>query len=338
MSNNLRSYVVALLAITAAPGCVGEAPVGRSANAPRMAEVSLAQMATSRSDGAKAQSNANVDYVVELGTVRQLRSAKRVDALRTIKRLARRTSIVILNEDHRRPGDRRFAQMVARALRPLGYNVLALEALVNDATDSRAEERMHGVECRGYLLATEGMYTSEPAFAEFVRDAIRRGYRLVSYEATSKPKPDVEDDIALREQEQAANFLRRVRLGRGEKVLVYVGLSHAAEAPIPSATGRLRRWFASRVKEASGIDPLTIDQATLDQDPVFRPSLPLYPLVSHSTARKSTILMSRGRPLIVGPYKEAVDLQVVHPVRRVLPRISSRRASRRPDRAHCNRS
>jgi hypothetical protein len=40
---------------------------------------------------------------------------------------ARRTSIVILNEEHQSLRDRSFALEVARALRPLGYSILALE-------------------------------------------------------------------------------------------------------------------------------------------------------------------------------------------------------------------
>ena len=40
------------------------------------------------------------------------------------------------------------------------------------------------------------------------------------------------------------------------KVFIHVGHSHVAERPIPDENGM--RWMAARLKEATGIDPLTI--------------------------------------------------------------------------------
>lgn len=257
---------------------------------------------------------ASPDYNVDKQTIERLMLAKPNRALDEIVRLARHTQIVILNEDHRRPHHRKFGLEVARALRPLGYNVLALETLVNVENDAKAADMMRALERRGHLVSTDGMYTNEPAFAAFVQAALRIDYRLVSYESTSLPLADVEADIAQREQEQADNLVRRVKVSRGEKVLVYVGLSHVAERDILSTSGQKRHWFAARVKEISGIDPLTIDQATLDSDPVFQPSRPLYPVACRARVKEPFVLISRGKLLVVGPYRRAVDLQIVHPL------------------------
>lgn len=57
------------------------------------------------------------------------RRAEVRDAVREIVARARNTRIVILNEAHHSPRDRAFGLEVARALRPLGYNMLAAEAV-----------------------------------------------------------------------------------------------------------------------------------------------------------------------------------------------------------------
>lgn len=57
--------------------------------------------------------------------------ARLADPIAEIVRRARSTRIVILNEDHWVPRDRAFALQVARALRPLGYDVLAAETFQN---------------------------------------------------------------------------------------------------------------------------------------------------------------------------------------------------------------
>lgn len=57
------------------------------------------------------------------------------DAIEEIVRRARDTSIVILNEAHNSPRDRAFALQVARALKPLGYSILAAETFDNDPAE-----------------------------------------------------------------------------------------------------------------------------------------------------------------------------------------------------------
>ena len=61
----------------------------------------------------------------------KLRLAAAEDALPLIVQAAAGTRVVILNEAHHSPRHRGFALQVARALRPLGYTHLAVEAFVN---------------------------------------------------------------------------------------------------------------------------------------------------------------------------------------------------------------
>ena len=105
------------------------------------------------------------------------------------------------------------------------------------------------------------------------------------------------------------NLFDSVFSGRPKvKTLIYVGLSHAAEAPV-NGTDRM----AGILKRLTKVDPLTIDQATVtDLTPETRRA---YDLASAKIGKRSGILFDRGKPLVLGPYEGAVDLQVIHPRR-----------------------
>jgi hypothetical protein len=70
---------------------------------------------------------------------------------------------------------------------------------------------------------------------------------------------------------------------------------------------------AGRLKAATGIDPLTIDQTTMaDTSPAARKA---YRIAAGRMGKTSAVFQRRGRPVAVGPYAGSVDLQVVHPLR-----------------------
>lgn len=240
-----------------------------------------------------------------------------VDALDAIVSRARGTRLVILNEDHASPRDRAFGLDVAKALRPLGYDVLAVEALSNVADPDAAAAAMAKLRRDGHATFLSGAYFPDPVFADFLRQALAIGYRPVAYEATGfDPSTDAATRMVRREEEQAEYVIKRaLRANPSSKVLLYVGFSHAAENP--QAVGQeTRRWLASRLKEATGIDPLTIDQTTLNGYGAGVPSL--YGAVSASLATKPVSLFADGRPLVLGDYADLVDMQVAHPRERLV--------------------
>jgi hypothetical protein len=97
---------------------------------------------------------------------------------------------------------------------------------------------------------------------------------FVPYEAdepAKAPKDDVAARIAERETIQTRNIMERILVPMPKaKVLVHVGHHHLIEEPVKQGLGGENRWMANRLKEASGIDPLTIDQTTF-QSPIDRP-------------------------------------------------------------------
>jgi hypothetical protein len=115
------------------------------------------------------------------------------------------------------------------------------------------------------------------------------------------------------------------------KVIVHVGYSHATEVPIPSFDGSTMSWMATRLKEKSGIDPLTIDQTycrspgadlelarPTDQMPFGTFDLAIaYPEVSVDRGR-ATWRLSAGKQLVDAPEESIPNdgraiLEVRHP-------------------------
>jgi len=243
-----------------------------------------------------------------------LDGAEARDAIDAIVEGAARTRVVILNEAHNISGHRAFAAVVARALKPLGYDWFAAEAFVSlwkEPTPSM------GLYREGMAFTHQmGWYTQDPVFAETVREAARLGYRFADYEQTWRQRApegsDAEAEIAAREQAQAENLIANVLTPHpAAKVFVFVGYSHAMEKPGLGGT-----WFAARLKALTGIDPLTIEQSSNwpALDPAndarhvaavlekFAPTAPI------TVSKDALSVGSRG-------YAGQMDLSVFHPRR-----------------------
>lgn len=185
------------------------------------------------------------------------------DVLDEIVRRARDTTVVIINESHEHSLHRGFIAEVAQQLRPLGYDTLAIETLFN-ASDGVPADKLPPLRTQPdlpYFSDEDGFYLGEAGFGRLGRIAKKLGYRLLPYEAVSAPaSPTVtmEESIAQREEGQANNLATFLKAHPGAKMLVHVGYSHASE--VPQSNGII--WMAARLKQKTGIDPLTISQTT----------------------------------------------------------------------------
>lgn len=243
-----------------------------------------------------------------------LNGADSRDAIEAIVDGARRTNVVILNEAHNIPAHRAFAARVARSLRPLGYDWFAAEAFIQPQQVSAPSVTLFrdGMP----FIGGYGWYTLDPVFAETAREAARLGYRFADYEQTwrqSAPEgADAETQIAAREQAQADNLMANVLAPNPDaKVLVYVGYDHAMEKP-----NRFGTWFAARLKAASGIDPLTIEQAY--NWPALDPAndSPHVAAVLERFNPQDSIVVSRGGVTVASRhFTGQTDLSVFHPRR-----------------------
>lgn len=242
------------------------------------------------------------------------------DALEAIVERARETSIVILNEAHDSPRDRAFALEVARALRPLGYSVLAAETFINvrDGDSAPPSAGVGALAKDGFVRRDTGFYTADPVYADFVRQALGLGYRPVAYEMTGAQRSPG-DGIEEREQAQANNLMTSIFASApATKVLIFVGYSHAAELALPNGDGTSNEWMAARLKRLTGIDPLTIDQTTISETASARAARQAHALLSREASDRSLALFQDGRPHVLGQPTGAIDLQVIHPATRLV--------------------
>lgn len=242
--------------------------------------------------------------------VPDLSGAAAEDAVAAVVRAAAGRRVVMLNESHSASRHRLFLAKLIRALRAEGFNHLAAETFTNRLdTDAPKVTDLSAGDQFGF---GHGTYSADPVFAEAVREALGLGYRLVAYEQRRDQQattPESSARIAAREQAQAENLATALAAAPEARFLVHVGLAHLLEKP----DGRGNTWFAERLKAMTGIDPLTVTQASTG---AFGPHAPDPPLATAVLARFKPIApiivtLPDGKSL--GAAAWSADLAVFHP-------------------------
>ena len=231
------------------------------------------------------------------------------DAIPVIVAASRGRQVVILNEAHVSSLHRHFLLRLLRALKPEGFTHLAAETFFNGAEEGYPDIAQYG---SGKPFSPDyGYYTRDPVFAEAVREAASVGYNFISYEARedqSGSSGDPRSAIAAREKAQAENFfenaLRRHPHGR---FVVYVGYSHLLESP----DAQNNVWFAARLRELTGIDPLTIEQSSTGSFGPHGQDSPLNSALIAAFAPRDSFIAFRGGAPVVSE-KLPADLAVHH--------------------------
>jgi hypothetical protein len=229
-------------------------------------------------------------------------------AIAAIARVARDRQIVILNEAHHVPRHRAFAVRLALELRKQGFEYLAMETLAPD---------VGSLERRGHPTVADGYYSDEPLFGDFIRQALRAGYRPVAYEQgviDASAPADWIDRIESREEAQANNLIERVlKREPRARLLVYVGYSHAFKGFQEMPGNRRTAWMAERLRSKTGIDPLCIDQTTVIEPRPGSRDRALHDAIFAVRADDSVVLAARDAPTrFMSPDAARIDLQVFH--------------------------
>jgi hypothetical protein len=166
-------------------------------------------------------------------------------ALEAIPELAKGYRAVFFNEAHNVPLTRTLTVQLLSKLRQEGFNYFAAETLYQ--TDTKLQSR-------GYPIKDSGFYTEEPICAEMVRTALKLGFKVVAYEATSDAIGDA------REREQANNVYREVfKADPNAKLVLDAGYAHIQKS------GKFLDGssMAEYLHKLSGIDALTVEQTML---------------------------------------------------------------------------
>lgn len=207
-------------------------------------------------------------------------------ALDPVEEIARRAAgarVVIVNEAHDRPQHRAFIADVASRLRTDGFSIYAAETFLPAAREDR-----------DWPSLRDGFYSVEPVFGMLLRRARAEGYSFAEYDSWIPGDATPEEQIAWRETMQARNLQRILDDNPNARILIHVGYAHLLE----QLDRQGREWMARRLKEATGIDPLTVDTLSTAPGEAFVFCDPAQTPSTHVDIRIGSppLTFERGRP------------------------------------------
>lgn len=234
---------------------------------------------------------------------------KATAAIPRIVAAAKGRRLVILNEAHVCSRHRAFLADLLVALRPEGFTHLAAETFGNDPDSPNVSTLKAGQPFDPGM----GTYSLDPVLAETVRQSVELGYRLASYEIRNDQRDPARtaklESIAQREAAEAANLAALLAADPEARFVVYVGYNHLREGLDAEGSS----WMARRLKDATGIDPLTVSQSSTGS---FGPHAPDGPLTQAVLARfnpQRPIVVETDAGVCIGAGMDTADLAVFHP-------------------------
>ena len=169
---------------------------------------------------------------------------------------------------------------VARALRPLGWHLRGRDP--DPRPGRRGLKREDG--CCPPTATCAIRAATTPTTPCFQTSCANRWGSAIGWFPTKVPsfsQLKIPANSRRREEEQAELIVRRA-LDRDPhaRVLIYCGIHHAAKGELASEQGQHLEWMAMVLKRTTGIDPLVVDQATLEVTPAYKPDVDLYALAA----------------------------------------------------------
>ena len=212
--------------------------------------------------------------------------------------------VVMVNERHHVSTERLLTLELLRPLYDQGFRYLAAEALWE------GDDQLNR---RGYPIRETGGYVSDVVFGELIRKALAIGYEVVPYEASPEQWQPTEtmNSQQARDYWQAQNLVAAtLKQDPGARVLVHCGYGHLQEVASPRGWVPMAHYF----REATGLDPLTVDQTAFAEQSKDRLQHP-WRLAAEErglVADDPVVLVDdTGTPLPVEPM--SVDIKVLNP-------------------------
>lgn len=224
-----------------------------------------------------------------------LQACKPVKATDYIIRQARSKQIIIINEAHHNSLHRVFTASLLKGLYQAGFRYFGAETL--NFRDSSLNQRKYPVIASGY-------YTKEPQYGNLIREALKLGYHVFPYEATT------DEEFASgksREIAQARHIETILKQDPKAKILLHCGYDHVVEVPL---TNSWQKAMAGRLKEFTGIDPMTIDQQQWTE--LSQPTKE-HPLYQSMQLVEASIYINTKGEVYPGLSLGRTDVQVAHP-------------------------
>jgi len=182
------------------------------------------------------------------------------NAIDYIDEISKQTDLFLLNEDHREPQCRWFANQLLATLYNNGYRYLAIEALDNSKDKNYIN--------RNYIN-NDGFYTQESTFTMFLKNAVDMGFVLIPYETTQYcTSPENGDDIFCMQQRdniQAQNILKIYEKDDKAKIFVYAGHGHIKIKPSSKGLKFLGLLLKDANKKVFSLNQTTLLQSSNDE-------------------------------------------------------------------------
>lgn len=213
-------------------------------------------------------------------------------ALEYISTKVKAEKIVIINEAHHQPMHRVFTESLLQVLYDNGFRYFGIETL--DYIDSTLNQRK-------YPVLNSGYYSVEPQFGNLIRKALEIGFYVFPYETIDNM------DGKQREINQANNINKILQKDSTAKILIHCGFGHAVES-------YYRAWeyaMAGRLKQFTGIDPLTIDQVDLTESSLAKFDNPYFKQIHLDY--DAVFVDSSGHTFCGAKGNNKFDIQVYHP-------------------------
>ena len=183
-------------------------------------------------------------------------------AVAAIPELAKSYRIVLFNEAHNIALTRSLTVQLLDALHKEGFNYFAAETLVQTDT---------GLTSHGYPTDDSGLYTEEPIYAEIVRTALKLGFKVIAYEATSSAASG-----DAREAEQARNIYEQVfEHDPHARLVINAGYEHT----VKSGTYLGGASMAEHLHMLTHAPMLSVEQIMMYPHPTERDDHPYYTAV-----------------------------------------------------------
>lgn len=225
-----------------------------------------------------------------------LHNSKSISAKDYIIDRSNNENIIILNELHHNASHRLFATSLLKDLYINGYRYLGLEALDDLLINQR-----------GFATLESGIYTSEPTFGNFIKEALALGFTIFGYEASEKDNWD-NDPWKNREIAQAQNIYSFMKDNKNGKYFIYCGAGHAFEG---NNNGR-GNSMAGILAELTGINPFTIDQNRYSDKGEDRYNQPLSKLLNTTSP---SILVDQSNNVFRGNSSSyETDISIIQPI------------------------
>ncbi|WP_255367183.1 hypothetical protein [Dyella sp. OK004] len=216
-------------------------------------------------------------------------------ALDAIPELARNYQIVLLNEAHNVALTRSLSVQLLSRLYAEGFRYFAAETLMQSDT---------GLQARGYPTEDSGFYTEEPIYGEMVRMALKLGFKVIAYEATSDAS-----SADAREAEQARHLYESVFAHDPRaRLVVQAGYDHI----VKSGSYLGGRSMAEHLHKLTAAPMLSINQTAMYPRPKSKNDHPYYTAVMKQLQPEAPIVFidAEGKPWSLGA---AYDVTVFFP-------------------------